>query len=139
MEKIIGPCTFCLQYRTSNSSSQTAARSIYPPQHRSRGECYVHNSKWKYRGMTPFLEDKLPFKYRRMQCLSSSYVARNHSASSHYKISDHPRHRQRAHGFRSKTQICKLTAVKLTGLILQLMGRHPPGKKLEVGGTSTGK
>lgn len=54
-------------------------------------------------------------------------------------ISDHPRHRQWAHRFGNKTQIHKLFGVKMTDLILQLMGRHPPGEKLEVGGTSTDK
>lgn len=61
--KIIGLCTFYLQYRTSNSSSQTAAQRTYLPQSISRGECYVHNSKWKFRCLTLFLEDKLSFKY----------------------------------------------------------------------------
>jgi len=55
------------------------------------------------------------------------------------KISDHLRHRQRAHRFRSKTEICKLIGIKLTGLILQLTGGHPPGKKLEVGDNATDK
>lgn len=32
-----------------------------------------------------------------------------------------------------------VNCVKLTGLILQIMGRHPPGKKPEIGGTSTDK
>lgn len=89
-------------------------------------------------GFDPVPRRQTAFWYWGIQYLFSSYVTRGHSSASCLKNIWPPR-AQTANVFRSKIQVHKLIDIKLAGLVLQLMDRHPPCVNLEVGGTSTDK